>query len=71
MADDSIQGNYFSQLRWDFISSSKKKKRQVKFFTHITGSSVTNPDPDVFGPPRSGSVCARYGSRSFYHQGKP
>ncbi len=35
-----------------------------------------NPDPHVFGPPGSGSICQRYGSGScfgsgsFYHQAK-
>jgi hypothetical protein len=53
MADDYIQGNYFNQLRWDFISSSKKKKRQDKFFTHITGNSVADPDPMFLGLPDS------------------
>ncbi len=30
------------------------------------------PDPHVFGPPGSGSISQRYGSRSgsFYHQAK-
>jgi hypothetical protein len=34
--------------------------------------SVGDPDPDphVFGPPRSGYISQRYGSRSFYHQAK-
>jgi hypothetical protein len=27
-------------------------------------------DPNVFGPPGSGSFCQRYGSGSFYHQAK-
>jgi hypothetical protein len=27
-------------------------------------------DPDVFGPPGSGSISQRYGSGSFYHQAK-
>jgi hypothetical protein len=28
------------------------------------------PDPHVFGPPGSGSICQRYGSGSFCHHAK-
>jgi hypothetical protein len=38
----------------------------------IPAGSVEDPDPDVFGPPRSGSISTRSGScsGSFYHQAK-
>jgi hypothetical protein len=38
----------------------------------IVTSSIANPDPNVFGPPGSGSGSQRYGSESgsFYHQAK-
>jgi hypothetical protein len=34
--------------------------------------NVTDPDPNVFGPPGSGSgsISQRHGSGSFYHQAK-
>jgi hypothetical protein len=35
-----------------------------------TETSVVDPDPDVFGPPGSGTVSHRYGSGSFYNQVK-
>jgi hypothetical protein len=31
----------------------------------IAKSSVWDPDPDVFGPPGSGSISQRFGSGSF------
>jgi hypothetical protein len=34
----------------------------------LQGSSVADPNPDVFRPPGSGSVSQRYGSGSVYHQ---
>jgi hypothetical protein len=37
----------------------------------VVSTSVADPDtqdPDVFGPPRSGSISQRYGS--FHHQAK-
>jgi hypothetical protein len=40
-----------------FFNAIKKRERSV--------SSVGDPDPDVFGPPRSGSISQRYGSGSF------
>ncbi len=33
-------------------------------------SSVADPDPQVFGPPGSGSICQSYGSGSYYHHAK-
>jgi hypothetical protein len=39
---------------------------------HKRQTSGADPDPDVFGPSRSGSGSTRYGSgsESFYHQAK-
>ncbi len=39
--------------------------------TNILFPSVPDPpDPHVFGPPGSGSISQRYGSKSFYQQAK-
>ncbi len=39
-------------------------------FKTIYLTSVPDPDPHGFGPPVSGSISQRYGSRSFYQQSK-
>jgi hypothetical protein len=48
----------------------EKKKKNM----NVLISSVAVPDPNVLGPPGSGSFITRYGSssgsRSFYHQTK-
>jgi hypothetical protein len=39
-------------------------------FKTIYLTSVPDPDPRGFGPPVSGSISQRYGSRFFYQQSK-
>ncbi len=41
-----------------------------KVFVQISVPDPDPPNPQVFGPPRSGSISQRYGSGSFYHQAK-
>jgi hypothetical protein len=45
---------------------TKCKEKEIK----DDYTSVSDPDPYVFGPPRSGSVCQRYRSGSLHHQTK-
>jgi hypothetical protein len=45
------------------------RQKDIKYYALC---SVADPDPHVFGPPRSGSTSQRYGSGSgsFYHNAK-
>ncbi len=46
--------------------------RRQKVRDPVLTSTVADPEPDpyIFGPLGSGSVCQMYGSGSFYHQAK-
>jgi hypothetical protein len=57
----------------DPYSSSAKYLEMEKECSMVCETSVPDPDPpdpQDFGPPRSGSISQRYGSGSFYQKAK-
>jgi hypothetical protein len=63
------------KMFWVSWTASKKNSNKPNRNCKILSSNVADPDPQdpyVFGPPGSGSISQKYGSRSrsgsFYHQ---
>ena len=66
-------GNENLVLRRSKRASSQLHRSPLShsFYTStILSSSVADPDQNVFGTPRSGSVSTRYRYESFYHYAK-
>ncbi len=55
---------------WRATHVAPKVQNSLLLSTAHVIFSVADPDPDIFGPPGSGSIYQRYGSGSFYHQAK-